>query len=252
MSALRAITGLAASLSLFCAPAALAQSLFSDWAAVVVAGDSRSGDDKPTETFDNARRDIAQALVEAGFSADNLRQFSVNPERYPDQPVLKSDGLTVFRELQSLTARATGGCLLYFTSHGVPQGVLVGDGLVSPGLMARAADEICGQKPTVVVVSACYSGVFVPALAGPNRAVLTAARPDRSSFGCGESDVYPYFDACLLEGMPQAADFVALARSAQTCVARKETEQGLSPPSEPQFAAGGAIRPMLPLYSFDR
>ena len=29
--------------------------------------------------------------------------------------------------------------------------------------------------------------------------VLTAARPDRTSFGCGEADKYPYFDDCFLQ-----------------------------------------------------
>jgi hypothetical protein len=80
--------------------------------------------------------------------------------------------------------------------------------------------------------------------------ILTAARPDRSSFGCSESDKYPYFDACMLKVLPSAHDFVAAATAAQTCVADKETETGMSPPSEPQLFVGPALRPTLPLMVF--
>ena len=76
-----------------------------------------------------------------------------------------------------------------------------------------------------MIISACFSGVFVPALAGPNRMVLTAARPDRSSFGCGEADKYPYFDQCVLESMPHAADFAALGTH-RAGLRRRARDQG--------------------------
>jgi hypothetical protein len=102
----------------------------------------------------------------------------------------------------------------------------------------------------VVIISACFSGVFVPALATPNRMVLTAARPDRSSFGCGEADKYPYFDDCFLQSMQASRDFPTLARSVQACVAAREVKEGMKPPSEPQVWVGPQIRPLLPLYGF--
>jgi hypothetical protein len=101
-----------------------------------------------------------------------------------------------------------------------------------------------------VVISACFSGVFVPDLAAPNRMILTAARPDRSSFGCGESDKYTYFDTCILQVLPIVDDFVALADAAKACVAAKEKATGASPPSEPQLAVGAGLAPVLPFYSF--
>ena len=103
-----------------------------------------------------------------------------------------------------LTAKAQGGCLIYFSSHGAPAGVVVDQQFLPPAVLAGMVNQTCGSRPTVVIVSACFSGVFVPVLASSNRMVLTAARPDRSSFGCGEADKYPYFDQCVLETMPQA------------------------------------------------
>ena len=41
-----------------------------------------------------------------------------------------------------------------------------------------------GIRNRVIVISACHSGSFIPALADPRTLVITAARADRSSFGC--------------------------------------------------------------------
>ncbi|HEX4712415.1 C13 family peptidase [Phenylobacterium sp.] len=226
-----------------------AASAFGDWSAVVIAGDWHTHSGGPSEAFDNARRDVARAFEQAGFESQNLRQFSVRPERYKDTNPAKSDPQGIYDALSDLTARATGGCLIYFSSHGMPQGVVVDQQLLPPGVLAGMLDSTCGARPTVVIISACFSGVFVPALAGANRMVLTAARPDRSSFGCGEADKYPYFDQCVLESMPSATDFATLGRTVQACVAAREVREGMKPPSEPQLFIGSALKPLLPLYS---
>ncbi|MDB5461933.1 MAG: Peptidase [Phenylobacterium sp.] len=230
------------------APAAAA-SAFGDWSAVVIAGDWHAHSGGPSEAFDNARRDVSRAFEQAGFEPQNLRQFSVRPERYRDTNPAKSDPQGIYDALTDLTAKATGGCLIYFSSHGAPQGVVVDQQLLPPGVLASMLDTTCGKRPTVVIISACFSGVFVPALAGANRMVLTAARPDRSSFGCGEADKYPYFDQCVLESMPGATDFATLGRTVQACVATREIREGMKPPSEPQLFIGSALKPLLPLYS---
>jgi hypothetical protein len=246
---LAGLVALLGALWLSAAPPAAAGG-FDDWAAVVVAGDWHAHSGGPTETFDNARRDVAQTLTGLGFRPDNLRQFSVRPERYKDTRPGKSDLRTIYDSLSDLTQRATGGCLVYFSSHGAPQGVLVDQSVLAPGVLGQMVDRTCGQRPTVVVISACFSGVFVPALAAPNRMVLTAARPDRSSFGCGEADRYPYFDDCFLQSAQGAKDFGHLGQAVRACVAEREAKEGMKPPSEPQLYVGAALRPLLPLYAF--
>jgi hypothetical protein len=221
-------------------------------AAVVVSGDFHAAHtNNPTETFDNARRDVAAELIRKGFAAANLRQFSVRPELYPDTKPGKADVEPIYKSLTELALHATAGCLVYVTSHGAPQGVVLNGQLLAPHLMDQLVSNACPKRPVIVIISACFSGVFVPVLADPNRMILTAARPDRSSFGCSESDKYPYFDACMLQELPAAHDFVALGAAVQGCVARKETETGMSPPSEPQLFIGPALRPFLPLMAFD-
>jgi hypothetical protein len=244
--------GFLGALAVLLAPlAAGAASPFAGWAAIVVSGDFHSSHtNNPTETFDNARRDVAAELVRKGFSPDNVLQFSVRPDRYPDTKPGKADLQPIYQGLLDLTQKAKAGCLIYFTSHGAPQGVLLDGQILAPRVMDAMLGETCGDRPTIVIISACFSGVFVPALADANRMVLTAARPDRSSFGCSESDKYPYFDACMLQVLPGTHDFVALGPKVQACVAQREQDTGMSPPSEPQFYVGPGLRPILPLMAF--
>ncbi|MHB8530388.1 MAG: C13 family peptidase [Caulobacteraceae bacterium] len=233
-----------------CAPPAAARGSFADWAAVVVAGDDHGAHDaRPTETFDNARRDVSAALEARGLPSANLRQFSVRPGRHPDTHPLAADLPTIQTSLRDLAARARGGCLIYFTSHGNPEGVVLGGHLASPASLARLIDAACPGRPVVAVISACFSGVFIPALRGPDRMVLTAARRDRSSFGCSENDKYPYFDDCLLRSLPGAADFIALAPKVQTCVAARERSENVGPPSRPQVSIGPELRKSLPPFA---
>jgi hypothetical protein len=234
------------------ATATAAASDFANWAAVVVAGDFHAHSGGPTEAFDNARRDVTAALERAGFQDQNIQQFSVRPENYPGQRLLPSKPSVISGSLQALARKATDGCLVYFSSHGNPSGILVGDNLFSPAGLSQMVDDACGARPTVVILSACYSGVFLPAVSDANRVVLTAARPDRSSFGCSESDKYPYFDDCILSSFPHVGDFGALGQAARVCVSNREAAEHLAPASEPQMSLGAAIRPLLPFYAFSK
>ncbi|HZZ33997.1 MAG TPA: C13 family peptidase [Phenylobacterium sp.] len=248
---MRWVAGLALLFSLMglaAAPPATA-SPFSDWSAVIVAGDWHAHSGGPSEAFDNARRDVTHAFELAGFAPAHLRQFSVRPERYPGVALTKSEPEAIYDALADLTQKTTGGCLIYFSSHGAPTGVVVDQQFLPPGVLANMVDTTCGKRPTVVIISACFSGVFVSPLAGPNRMVLTAARRDRSSFGCGEADKYPYFDQCVLESLPNVANFAILGTTVQACVAAREIKEGMKPPSQPQLFIGAALKPMLPFYS---
>jgi|KBSMisStandDraft_5_1062788.scaffolds.fasta_scaffold51616_2 hypothetical protein len=221
---------------------------YSDWAVLVVAGDWHAHDGSPSEIFDNARRDMSAALVSAGFNPANLVQFSVRPERYPTTHPLESDAATIADTLSDLAVHARGGCVLYFSSHGAPSGLVLGDRILTPARLDNIVSASCGERPTVVVVSSCYSGVFINALARPNRMIVTAARRDRTSFGCGGTNRYPYFDACFLAAMNRANDFRTAAVDADRCVARLERQTRMSPPSDPQIFIGRQIAARLPAW----
>ncbi len=251
------IVGLIAALA---APAAFAQtpprSPFNDWSAVVVAGDWRSGDGGSTEAFDNARRDVAATLLALGFKPENTIQFSTRPDRYDAPKPERLTAQSMLDAVKAATAKVKGGCLIYYTSHGNPTGVVLDvlgrPYVLSPGEMGLLVDEACADRPAIVIISACFSGVFVPYLQGPQRMVVTAARPDRSSFGCSADNVYPFFDDCFLESVGKARTFPALPPAIQACVARKESDLGLGPPSEPQAFIGPDLRLTLSLMPFPK
>lgn len=250
------LTAILALLALAAWPATAAApgSPFSDWAAIVVAGDWRAHDGGPAEAFDNARRDVAATLVSLGFKPENLTQFSTRPERYPDTNPQRLTAQAMVDALRASGARAPAGCLIYYTSHGAPQGVVMDVrgrmSAFSPTEMAALVDEACPGRPAILIISACFSGVFVPHLAGPQRMVITAARPDRSSFGCSSEDKYPFFDACFLESVGKARNFPALAPAIQGCVTRREREMQLAPASEPQVSIDGGLRLKLGMMPF--
>lgn len=207
---------------------------FSNWAVMLVAGDYRAHSGAPSKVFDNGRRDLATAFAKIGFSKGNMVQFSVDYDEGTEHVAIPD----LATSLQNLAKRAKGGCLLYFTSHGTPDGMVMGDGLLTPAQMKEMVDTACGDKPSVIVMSSCYAGQFVEPLRGPNRIVMTAARPDRTSFGCGEMDHYTFFDDCFLRALPMAGDFPSLGGLVQQCVAEREVQVKATPPSEPQVSVG--------------
>lgn len=227
---------------------AWAANTFANWAAIVVAADFHAHSGADSEVFDNARRDVSADLVRLGFSPDNILQFSVRPERYPAQQPRHADAQTIATSLWDLSNRTDGGCLAYFTSHGNTDGIALGDDILSPKKMDQLISNACGNRPTVVIVSACFSGVFVPVLAAPTRMIMTAARPDRTSFGCGEMFRYTFFDDCMLQTLPASGDFPDLAKNVSTCVAGKEKKEKIQYPSEPQVSIGANLTAQLPRW----
>jgi hypothetical protein len=214
--------------------------------AAIVAADWRTSAGEPIQAFDNARRDLTAGLLGAGFSRTNMVDYTLRPDT---EPVTTAAEATA--GIGEATARATRGCLLYFSSHGGPQGMVFGpDRMLTPTSMATLVRGWCQDRPTVVVISACFSGIFVDALSGPNRMVMTAARRDRSSFGCSEDAVYPYFDGCVISSLPTASDFIALANATRACVKAREEAEELAPGSEPQVFIGGNMQLLLPTLRF--
>lgn len=223
-------------------------SRFDGWTSAIVAADWRDGRGRPIQAFDNARRDLVKGFIAAGFPRATMVDYTLRPDA-PDTATPQ----TVLDGLNDAAARGSAGCLLYFTSHGAPTAMVFGDApRMTPDMMVNIVRRACGARPTVVIVSACYSGIFVNALSAPNRMVLTAASRERTSFGCGADETYPWFDGCILETLPTATDFLALAAGARACVARKEQEREVDLPSEPQLFVGSEMQLRLPTLRFNR
>jgi len=146
--------------------------------------------------------------------------------------------------------------VLYMTSHGDEDHNLLVDMDPLP-LDQIGAPDLAGilkKRPfkwKVVVVNACYSGGFVPDLRGPGTLVLTAARTDRSSFGCGsDSDITYFGKAWLVDALNKTDNFVDAFRLAKNDIASWE-QQGKLTPSEPQMDIGAGITQQLAQWRKD-
>lgn len=80
-----------------------------------------------------------------------------------------------------------------------------------------------GIRWKVVVVSACYSGGFIDALKDDHTLVITAARHDRSSFGCSDENEFTYFGhAFFKEALPRSRSFQDAFRRAEKLIRQWE------------------------------
>src|SRR5512147_77388 len=195
-----------------------AGSTLQSWRVVLVAGD----DSIPV--FDNAIDKLSALL--AGKPGIEVRRLTSDPLRQA-----ASRKIATAKSLDAaLQGSAAQGCLVYLTSHGSVDGLLLHQDYdnrktLSPGRLDRILDKQCGKRPTVVVVSACHAGVFIARDSkGDNRIWLTAARDDRVSFGCGAEFALTYFDDCLLGAWPKSKTWKQLFDRTDTCVRLKESE----------------------------
>jgi hypothetical protein len=112
---------------------------------------------------------------------------------------------------------------------------------VSAAQLRRWLSPLAGV-PTLVVVSACHSGSLIPALRGPQRIVMAAARSDRSSFGCETESNNTYFVDELFRTLQPGLSIQDWFAAAAASVGERERRMQLSPPSEPQLDVGGQMR----------
>jgi tetratricopeptide (TPR) repeat protein len=134
------------------------------------------------------------------------------------------------------------------TSHGDQAGLEVKAGshedTLSPLKLVTALND-APVRYRVVIISACYSGVFVRPLADPNTLVITAADADHSSFGCRDGNEWTYFgDAFFNTALRHDGDLRAAFSEASALIRKRERAKHLTP-SNPQIAGGENVEHVL-------
>lgn len=120
---------------------------------------------------------------------------------------------------------------LFLTSHGSKDHELslAQNNMELRNLPARELDSMLkksGIKWKVVVVSACYSGGFIDAIKDAHTLVITAARRDRTSFGCADENDFTYFGrAFFKEALPRSNSFQDAYRQAEALVRTWESAE---------------------------
>ncbi|MGV8611028.1 C13 family peptidase, partial [Pseudomonas aeruginosa] len=127
-------------------------------------------------------------LLGQRFAARGVIRLVNHRDHFGDRPLATRESLS--RAVRTLAERSGPEDLvfIYLTSHGSSDHQLALDmpGLNLGDLPAAELAELLAplrQRDKVLVVSACYSGGFIPPLKDERTLILTAARADRVSFG---------------------------------------------------------------------
>jgi hypothetical protein len=137
---------------------------------------------------------------------------------------------------------------LILTSHGSPAGLAVKAGRLTQTLTpSNLANMLArtGVRHKVVIISACYSGAFIPRLANADLLVITAADANHPSFGCEDKAKWTYFGNAFFNiALRQARSLKDAFVDARALVKKRELREHFEP-SNPLMAGGANVLPLL-------
>lgn len=213
-----------------------------------VAGDAGQG------VFRRELQSVQQLFLERFTTPDRSLLLINSRQTLRTDPIASVSALEVALDrIGAVMDRERDILFLYLTSHGSPEhGVALE---FAPLALAELGPEMlrtlldnAGIRWRVIVVSACYSGIFVAPLADEHTLVITAAAADRTSFGCSDENDYTYFGrAFFVDGLGGTDSFIDAFDVAQRRVTELERAESETP-SEPQIAIGERIRAQLDAY----
>ncbi len=186
------------------------------------------------------------------FDSQHRSIFLVNSQRSIDQRPLATLH-SIEKSLQALANvmdKEKDILMIYATSHGDKKSgfALAHKGIalhsLTPDRLTELLDE-SGIKHRLIIISACYSGVFIEPLQSEYTMVLTAASKDKTSFGCSDESSFTYFGkAFFKKSLEKHKSFSATFEEAKNLIAAWESEQKMTP-SEPQISEGSMIKLQL-------
>jgi hypothetical protein len=139
--------------------------------------------------------------------------------------------------------------VLFLTSHGSEDGLEVQNGSLPLAQLApedlHQALDASGIRYRVIVVSACYAGVFLDELRSDTTAVVTASDAAHSSFGCdADRDLTWFGEAFLRDSLPHSDSLADAFQQAASLIAQRESEEH-EVHSNPMIYVGPLMRAKL-------
>ena len=194
------------------------------------------------------------------FESEATRAAKIVADRFANSTVTVRSNTKHHEEANAETIAATLGSVskdmdgehdvlfVILTSHGSQAGLEVKAGshedTLSPINLVNALNDTPARY-RVIVISACYSGVFVRPIADPNTLVITAADSDHSSFGCRNGNTWTYFgDAFFNTALRHTSDLRQAFDEASALVRQRERGKHLTP-SNPQMSGGENVEHVL-------
>jgi hypothetical protein len=206
--------------------------------------------DGSQDVFRNEAEYAAKMFRERFGASTHTLVLENNPASLSSYPIAGWNNLEAALDGLAKVMHPDDILMLYLTTHGSDDHELLVDMDPLPLDQIGAQDlaDILKQhafKWKVVVVNACYSGGFIPPLAAKGTLVLTSARTDRSSFGCGtESDLTYFGHAFLVDALNRTDNFMDAFDQAKTEITQWEQHDKLTP-SRPQSYVGDGIEDEL-------
>lgn len=192
--------------------------------------------------------DAVADLMRERFGADgHVIKLVNNPKTLLTSPIASLTSLQ--GALRRTAAQMDAGediLVLFLTSHGSADHKFSLDLFpmrfkqLDPATLRRALDD-SGIRHRVVVISACYSGGFAEKLKDPDTLVITAAAPDRNSFGCSNEAEWTYFGKAYFDqALRETRSFTRAFEMATVAIEQREAAEKQTP-SKPVMIVGEAI-----------
>ena len=195
---------------------------------------------------------LASRVIGERYGSAARQILLINDERdLESQPLASVSGLSYALQGLGSTMKTDRDVLfLAISSHGSSDpSIAVANAQMpftdlTPEDLADALRD-AGIQWRVILVSACYAGGFIEPLRDARTIVITAAAPDRTSFGCSSDSDLTYFgEAFYRDALPDATSLRDAFEKAKTAIAARERDEGETP-SNPQAFFGTEIEAHL-------
>lgn len=197
--------------------------------------------------------ETVRALLDTRFGTYGRSLVLINnDESVMRQPIATRASISLaLRTMAARMNREQDVLFLFVTSHGSEDQQielsywpldLAG---ITPEWLRQELDET-GIRRRVIVLSACYSGGFIPVLKSPDTLIITAADTEKASFGCLDDAELTYFGRAFFdEAMRREGSLKASYEAALTAIREREQAEGFES-SEPQWWIGERMEAELP------
>lgn len=197
---------------------------------------------------------VARDGLQRRFGVENRTVLLLNDRRYPSLPLATRPSIAAALEAMDARMNPDEDLLaVHLVSHGAGDGsvILQQPGIALPDLTPddfAAMLEKLNVRRKLIVVSACFSGHWLDRLESDDVLIITSARKDRASFGCGDDSEMTWFTKALYQEGQLALDDPQTDFAATAGLIRQwELEQGMTEEewSYPQFFAGEGMQRWL-------
>ncbi len=197
---------------------------------------------------------VARAGLQAQFDVGQHAIMLLNHRDYETLPLATRPSIaTALQALDQQLNPEEDLLVIHLVSHGGQDGQLLlqQPGIDLPDLTPEAFAEMLEPleaRRKLLVVSACYSGHWLNRLKDSDTLIMTSAREDRTSFGCGDDSEMTWFTKAVYQNVGLSlTDPDAMFEQVDQQIRTWEEELGMDEDnwSHPQFHLGESLRQWL-------